>query len=191
MAGIAGDGPDGILRGPYPMAERFTHVFDPDKRNEYSAEHFTRDAKRWIEEIASGPNYTFVHRRRAIREALRGKAKKFIDEEVPDRWMNAETSTLDLDDGQGAVAHEPWEIILFLMQKNYGPDQLYKDMKDIDAFEDWKAPVGQRMSDIISDFDFERWHLAGSPTLDPCVTVTCRTCALRVLVFPSFTSYMI
>ena len=91
MAAAAGPGgaPGAAApHGPYPSSERFNVVFDPDKRHEYSAEHFARDAKRYIEEVASGPNYTYVHRRRAIREALKGKAKKFIDEDVPeDGWI--------------------------------------------------------------------------------------------------------
>ena len=146
----------GAPHGSYPPAERFTITFDPDKRHEYSAEHFIRDAKRYIQEIASGPNYTYVHRRRAIREALRGKAKKFMDEDVPELWLENENTTLDLEDGQGQVPHEPWEIILYIVLKNYGPDQLTKDLKDVDAFDDWKPQANQRMADIISDFESKR-----------------------------------
>ena len=44
--------------GSSPPFERFSASFDPDKREMYSADDFARDAKRYIKEIASGPNWS-------------------------------------------------------------------------------------------------------------------------------------
>ena len=57
--------------------------------------------------------------------------------------MEQENTTLDLEDGQGQDPHEPWEIIIFTIQKNYGPDHLTKDLKDVDPVEDWKPQANQ------------------------------------------------
>ena len=142
--------------GSSPPFERFSASFDPDKREMYSADDFARDAKRYIKEIASGPNWSVKLRTRTIREALRGKAKKFVDKDIPERWMEDDSSVLDLNDGRGQIGHEPYEIILFLMQSNYGPDKLTKDMKECDEFENVRMMPNARMSDTISDFESKR-----------------------------------
>ena len=74
--------------------------------------------------------------------------------------MDNRLTELDFNDGLGPSDREPWEIIVFIMLQNYGPDNLTKDLKDVDAFDDWHAVAGQRMPDIIADFETKRTKAA-------------------------------
>ena len=57
VGGKGGAPGGGAPQGNFPPTERFTITFNPDKRHEYTAENFARDAKSYIQDIASGPNY--------------------------------------------------------------------------------------------------------------------------------------
>ena len=133
--------------------ERFTKTFDPDLRHKYPTKDFVDDVRNYMREVATGPGWSPFLRTRCIRESLQGKARKFVRDSVPAEWLTAESTILDIGDGLGAVAHEGWELLIFLMEQNYGEDDLLKDMRDVETFESFRYIQGTTMSDFITEFE--------------------------------------
>ena len=133
--------------------ERFNKTFDPDLRHKYPTKDYVEDARNYMREVAAGPGWSPFLRTRCIRESLQGKARKFVRDSVPAEWLTAESTVLDIGDGQGAVEHEGWELLLFLMEQNYGEDELLKDMKAVENFESYRYVQGTSMSDFITEFE--------------------------------------
>ena len=144
--------------GAQPFQERFKKEFDSANRDRYNADDWAKDIREYIDEIGFSHNWSFKHRRRAVRMSLKqdSAAFNFIDKSVPELWLKQQDIMLDLEDGKGAVNHEPWEVIVYLIEKNYGPDPMAKDFKTIAEFEQIRYTPGTPKSDFIAAFEEKR-----------------------------------
>ena len=147
----------GDQQGPWSSipTERFTKIFHSERRNPYTAKLWARDLKRYMREVASRWNNDL--KTRITRESIDASclARKFFDEQVPEGWLEA-GETFDFGDGDGNRHHQPWEIIMKLTLRNYGPEKVYEDYEKIAKFQQLRYTPGQRMKDFISEYEAAR-----------------------------------
>ena len=92
--------------GMMPPTDRFTKIFDSDKREAYSADKWAKDVKRYMREVASGPAWDIPLRTRIARESVAGtsKARKSLEDDFPEVWFERDSTVMDFHDGLGPIA---------------------------------------------------------------------------------------
>ena len=147
-----------VYTGPYTN-EKFSHKFHSEHCKEYTTKDWKRDLTYFMKEVASTPNWSWRTRLRASRESVHGNARKFLEELPKDLWESG-VNRLDFNDGKGPRVVEPWEILVQVICKNYGPHEMEEDIKRIEEFESIRWESGQSIPDFLLNFESKRQKAA-------------------------------